>query len=219
MIGQAVVCTFPVSRVVTLKRGKGIWHVEVDGWMTSVQRFAFPWFNVLVSHREMCPPTAHHSRSGDHLLGRCLCGRPFWAVLSSCSTTASTSNISQQCQARAWGHPRVLNTACVKTRGVLAQRPPSSLHPRHPPSDRAAGVSLSWPRLISSATLLLLPHLGTLPYCPLPAASLAWIGARLPGCEASPKHGDTREPAMAAGAWSMAHVVWTRGREIRSCML
>lgn len=50
---------------------------------------------------------------------------------------------------QAWGDPRVLDAACVKTRGVLAQRPPSSLHPRHPPSDRAAGVSLSSPRLIN----------------------------------------------------------------------
>lgn len=97
---------------------------------------------------------------------------------------------------QAWGDPRVLDAACVKTRSVLAQRPPSSLHPRHPPSDRAAGVSLSSPGLVLSRQLDYLAQYLTLPSSATPA-SLAWIGARLPGCEASPKHGDLREPAMA----------------------
>lgn len=91
-----------------------------------------------------------------------------------------------------------------------------ALHPRHPPPHRIARLECLYPlllssRLVRSAT----PYIAsTDALCP--RASLARIGARLPGCEASPKHGDTREPATAA-AWSikvngMAHVVWTRGR-------
>lgn len=160
----------------------------------------------VVYHREMCPPIETLQEEvviwSSVRLG-CL------VIVQHQYQQQSASSARQ-----AWGDPRVLDAACVKTRGVLAQRPPSSLHPRHPPSDRAAGVSLSSPRLVSSLR-------DYLPSSATPA-SLAWIGARLPGCEASPKHGDLREPAhglllLHHGQWH--NVAWTRGTQIRDCML
>lgn len=41
----------------------------------------------------------------------------------------------------------------------------------------------------------------------------------LPGCEASPKHGDLREPAVAGAALSMAHVAQARGPDKRLCAI
>lgn len=61
---------------------------------------------------------------------------------------------------QAWGDPRVLDAACVKTRGVLAQRPPSSLHPRHPPiGSRGWSVSILSSSHQLKTTCPLLPHL------------------------------------------------------------
>lgn len=168
--------------------------MEVDGWVTSVQRLAFASSD-LVYHREMCPPTAHCSRSGDHLLG----------LVSVVVCPGGCLVIVQQPAAPGAG-PGVIPACSMQPASRPEASWPSALPARsiHVTPHRIARLECPYPRLVSStsATLLL----------PLPAASLAWIGARLPGCEASPKHGDTREPAMAAGAWSMAHVVWTRGR-------
>lgn len=174
MIGQPVDSAFPVSRVVTL-RGGGDLACGVDGWVTSVQRLCFSHVQHFgLTSGDARPRTAHCSRR--------------WSVRQSISQPGLVCHCAASSARQAWGHPRVLDAACVKTRGVLALFPPGSLYPRHPPSDRAAGVSLSSSRLVQLYQSLY----------PLPTASLAWIGARLPGCEFSPKHGDIREPGMAA---------------------
>lgn len=156
------------------------------------------------------------ARGGDHLLGRsgwaslvvCLSGLP----LSLCSNGIGT--ISQQCQAGLGSSP------CARC--SLRQNPrrlgpaPAQLAPStSPPSPhRIARLECLYPglRLVSQTAFLTSPAL-----CPL-LVSLAWIGAMLPGCEASPKHGDLREPAVAGAALPMAHVAQARG-QIRECML
>lgn len=117
---------------------------------------------------------------------------------------------------QAWGDPRVLDAACVKTRGVLAQRPPSSLHPRHPPSDRAAGVSLSSPRLVLSR------HLETT--CPLLPHLLVSLGSAPGSRVARPRRNTATfaSPPMACCCCIMVNGTMSSGpggRQIRDCML
>lgn len=158
---------------------------SVDGWVTSVQQSAF-------SH---CPTI-------------------FWSIIGRCALLTARSLVvrlgclvivqqpapappaSQQCQAGLGSSPRA---RCSLRQGPRQLAPSTS--PPLPIGSR--GWSGSIPvssRLVSYSDLDY-----TVPFCP--PASLVWIGARLPGCEASPKHGDLREPATAAAAasWSMAH--------------
>lgn len=205
MIGQAVFCTFPVSRVVTLKGGKGIWHVEVDGWMTSVQRFALPWFNVLVSHREMCPPTAHHSRSGDHLLGRCLCGRPFWAVLSSCSTSASTSPATSASSARQG--PGVIPACSMQPASRPEASWPSALPARsiHVTPHRIARLECLYPGLVSSLQLPCYFYLTQVPYLTVLCPLLVSLGSA-PGSRVARPRRNTA--TLASPPWLLMHGQW-----------
>lgn len=156
------------------------------------KRFAFASSNILFGLSSGDVQSLQRIAAGVVMIICCLiachCAAP--APAPAPATSASSAR-------QAWGHPR-------GARCSLRQdpRPARSRSTSPPIGSRGWSVSI----LVSSCQLRnsTLPFLiTTLPDALCPLASLAWIGARLPGCEASPKHGDTREPAMAA-AWSMA---------------
>lgn len=140
----------------------------------------------------------------------------FWSligtvsVLSSCSTSSKHQQHQPAVTGKAWGHPRVLDAACVKTRSVLAQRPPTarSIHvtPRAPIGSRGWSVSiLASSHLLSYFTLLLLPYPGTLPYltalCPL----LVSLGSA-PGSRVARPRRNTA--TFASPPWLLVHGQW-----------
>lgn len=175
--------------------------MEVDGWVTSVQRSAFPLSN-LVYHREMCPPTTHCSTSGDHLLGRSL-----WSSVLGCLVIVQHQHQHQQ-RAR----PGVIPACSMQPASRPEASWPSALPARSihvtplPPSDRAAGVSLSSPRLVSSAASYLVDYyLTQVPYltalCPL----LVSLGSA-PGSRVARPRRNTA--TLASPPWLLMHGQW-----------
>lgn len=151
-------------------RGSGMW----SGWMvTSVQRLCFPHvqhFGLTSGDARPRTATLQQEMGGDH--------------------SGQSSQLSVIVQPAEPDRPGVIPACSMQPASRPEASWPCSLQARciHVTPHRIARLECLYPRLVSSSYHSLYP---------LPTASLAWIGARLPGCELSPKHGDIREPGMA----------------------
>lgn len=151
--------------------------------MTSVQRLAFASSD-LVYHREMCPPTAHCSTSGDHLLG----------LVSVVVCPGGCLVIVQQPAAPGAG-PGVIPACSMQP----ASRPEASWPSQLAPSTSPPIGSRGWSVPIHASS-----HLPQLPYyflCPL----LVSLGSA-PGSQVARPRRNTA--TLASPPWLLVHGQW-----------